>query len=250
MEPIPDHFDHSLGLSPACTAGLEKINRLAKAARLSNLAAVLELDPADLRLSSTCVGTGLRKGIYDNDPARVTHFMHMCRVAFLMQHFYPSDISGRRLAILHDIKEEALPGQETLYLSSDLAPLIDLLTEVPPLPDEIARFSQILPTGYDPRYFAKYKPFIATLKNNWALVGPVELCDRLDGSLGLSYLLHAKYASRLPIKALESLGRTWATLEGENSPLAQVTKTICRSWIPKFHITEAAVSKTAAYFFR
>lgn len=234
----------------AYSLGLAEITQLAKAKRVQEIAQILELEEADVQLSLQCVGDELRKGSSEEDSSssRVSHFAHMVRVAYMVKHFFPYDIRSRRLAMLHDIKEEALPDQEETFASSDLAVDIDLLTEQPAELKDLEFFTAILPNGFDPVYFAKYRKFIADLHLNWDRLGALELCDRLDASTSASYLLHPKYASRLQYKALESLGRVWATLAVDTSEISQIIKNNYRAWFNTFGITEEKVEASARIF--
>ena len=95
---------------------------------------------------------------------------------------------------------------------------------------------------------AKYRKFIADLHRHWDRLGTLELCDRLDASTSVAYLLHPRYAGRLQYKALESLGRVWATLAVDKSKISEIIKNGYRTWFNIFGITEEKVEASASVF--
>ncbi len=230
--------------------GLSEVTTLAEAQQINEIARILELDEADIQFSLTCVGNKLRKGSSENNSigSPVSHFTHMVRVAYMVKHFFPNDLRSRRLAILHDIKEEARAGQEETYLASDLATDIDLLTEKPAQLEDVEYFSTVLPDGFDAVYFAKYKSYINDLHLHWSRLGALELCDRLDASTSVAYLLHPNYAQRLKYKALESLGRVWATIAEDESSVSDQIKENYRFWFSQLGVSEQEVEAVAKYF--
>ncbi len=231
------------------TRELELVNDLVESENLLELSRLLEIDLADLELSLKCVGRGRRKAGSNPDITPQTHFSHMARVAMMVKQYFPDDIVGRRLAVLHDAKEEATMGMEKLYLESDLSPLIDMMTEEMPTEDEIDFMKSVIPAGFDPIYFSKYKTFIGKLHTDWHIFKSLELCDRLDGTSSLSYLLNPKYTSRLKLKALESLGRIWATIDRDSGDIVvEKIKNNCRTWFDIFGVTENEVEVISGFF--
>jgi hypothetical protein len=240
------------------TKKLDQVTRFALSRNFEQLEALLGLSPDLLRFSDDCVGRGLRKGtlLVGHRQLHITHFAHMCRTAFLVKHFFPKDLFGRNLAMVHDIKEEPLPGKEDEWRNADrvahtkgLAHAVTILTEVSPTKEEIAAARAAIPLDLDVLYVAKYKKFIVTLRNNWGLIGNLELCDRLDGASSFSYLEAAKYSHRRKYKALETFGRIWATLAlSDHTSITTQVKDRCRHWFPKFGVTEDRVESVALYF--
>lgn len=237
---------------------LLRITKLAIEQRISELGGMLKISPAILNFSLSCVGENQRKGgvVIDDEFKMMTQFAHMVRVAYLVQTYFPEDEFSRVLACVHDIKEEALPTKKEHYKESDkqyglegIVVAIELLSEEEPTTMEIGETLQEIPEGFDPVYIAKYRTFIRRLKENWQIIGNVELCDRWDGAGGFDYLLDAKYESRRKFKALESFGRIFATIQDIEGPLSEEIRERCRKWFPRFEIAETEVTTAAELFF-
>jgi hypothetical protein len=231
---------------------LDLLTQLAEAENTAEVAKVLDLSEDAVKLSLDCAGGGRRKSNLQvgDEMKKITHFSHMARVAFMVKHFFPKDISGRLLAMLHDTKEEAQEGQKEKYKESLIANQIDLLTEENVTEEEINAVRQNLPEGYDAKYIATYRKYIKRLCDNWDQVGAMELCDRLDGSTSYEYLLNPKYRDRMPHKALESFGRIWATLHGQSNEVADRIKTNSKAWFNRLGITEEQVEQAAGLFLK
>jgi len=229
---------------------LDSVTQLAEAGNTAEVGKILDLPEAVVKLSLECVGDKRRKSnlLIGDEVKRITHFSHMARVAFMMRYFFPEDKSGRLLAMLHDIKEEAQEGQENRYRESALAKQIDLLTEEDVTEEELTSAAQELPKDYDAKYVATYRKYIRRLHDNWDQLGAMELCDRLDTSSSYEYLLNPKYKNRMPFKALESLGRIWATLNGYSNEVVDIIKENSRKWFNRFKITERQVEEAARLF--
>jgi len=229
---------------------LDNLTNLTEKQDTVEIARVLNLPEELVNFSLDCVGNGHRKGkiMVDGQMKKITHFSHMVRVAFLVQHFFPEDEAGKKIAILHDTKEEAIEGKEKKYKDSDLADEIDLLTEEDAIEEEIDVAREEIPRGFDPEYFATYRKYIARLNENWDKIGALELCDRLDGSSSFVYLMNEKYKDRMPCKALESFGRIWATINGKSGEVVDLIKDSCRKWFEKFNITEVEVEEVERMF--
>lgn len=229
---------------------LDQLTQLAEEENVSEVADVLDLPKDAVALSLKCVGDGRRKSKLEigGERKKITHFSHMARVAFMVKNFFPEDKSGRLLAMLHDTKEEAKEGREETYKQSSITDQIDLLTEEDVTEKEIGKVKQVIPEGFNAKYIAKYRKYIKRLHENWDSVGAMELCDRLDGSTSYEYLLNPKYENRMPHKALESFGRTWATLHGQSNEVADRIRQNSRLWFDKFDITEKKVEETAGLF--
>ena len=229
---------------------LDAISELALSKDVAEIAKRLDLPEESVALSLNCVGDRYRKGkiMVSGQMKKATHFAHMVRVAYAVQHFFPENEVGKRMAILHDTKEEADEGNEEMYKQSDLANEIDILTEEEVTEEEIHQASQNLPEGFDAEYFATYKKYIARLNENWDKIGAMELCDRLDGTSSFVYLKNEKYKNRMPYKALESFGRIWATINGKTGEVVDRIKDNCRKWFAEFEITEEQVEQAEKRF--
>jgi hypothetical protein len=219
------------------------------------LSEYLEIPATLLAFSLECVGEGLRKGIVSvgGHEREITHFAHMCRVAFFMKWFFPRDTFGRFLASIHDVKEEALPGRENRWEEASevagvdgLSDAVYMITEREIPECEITDNS--IPKGFDVAYIIKYRSFLVNLREVWEFVGNVELCDRLDASSNFWYLNNPKYMARRKYKALETFGRIWATIDLSDDSLVELIKIRCRVWFVRFDITEAEVESVAKYF--
>lgn len=236
---------------------LFRLTRLAMEQKIGELGA-LNVSPAILEFSLSCVGENQRKGgiVIDGEFRMMTTFAHMVRVAYLVQTYFPEDKFSRVLASVHDIKEEAMPTKKERYKQADrqcgidgVVAAIELLTEEEPTDEEIGRTLQEIPAGFDPVYIAKYRNFISRLRKNWLTIGSVELCDRWDGAGGFDYLFNAKYDNRRKFKALESFSRIWATIRDISDPISEEIKGRCQTWLPRFEITETEVTTAAKLFF-
>jgi hypothetical protein len=236
---------------------LERVTLRALACDNHWLSETLEVSTEILDFTLDCVGSGKRKGsmAVDGQNREITHFAHMCRVAFLMKWFFPNDSFGRDLALVHDVKEEALPGKEERWRDAasvagvdGLSEAILLLTETEPTPEDVAKIGLQIPAEFDATYVAKYRNFISTLRAAWELVGNLELCDRFDASSDFVYLHAPRYESRLKYKALETFGRIWATIDLSEHPLKDTVKDRCRRSFRHFGISEPGVEDAARYF--
>lgn len=236
---------------------LDEVTLLAQKEDMEALENEIKISKDVLIFSKECVGDTLRKGTLKirGIDHKITNFSHMCRVAYMVKHFFPNDTFGRTLALVHDTKEEPSTGMEDNWKKVDeisgmdgLVNAINTLTEENPSEEEIMEIKNMIPEELDPVYIAKYKKFINELKNNWEILGNIELCDRLDASTDFVYLEDLKYANRIKYKALETFGRIWATIELSDSTLVEIIKENCRIWFEKFNITEDEVINTSIYF--
>lgn len=221
------------------------------------LAKALDVPIGLILFSFGCVGVGLRKGTipFCGEQIPIKHFTHMCRVTFLMKHFFPGDVFGRNLAMVHDAREECLPGKGDSWKGASsianmpgLSKAILLSTEQEPTDEQVRAAASQIPKEFDAKYIAKYREFIALLRDNWPTIGNMELCDRLDGATSFSYLEDPQYADRLKYKALETFGRIWATIALSKHEVTEEIQQRCRPWFEKFGITEREVEAVSLYF--
>ncbi|MDO8557996.1 MAG: hypothetical protein Q7S09_02255 [bacterium] len=236
---------------------LELVTLLGQEKNIEKLAELLRLPREVFQFSLDCVGdTRRRSTIVINETEQVlTNFTHMARVALMMKQYFPEDSFGRFLAMLHDIKEEALADKKDAYKDADekfnvpsLAKTIEMLTEEEPSEAEIALAHSEIPAESNATYIARYRNYIQLLHQNWPKIGNLELCDRLDGVINLEYLKDPKYENRRKHKALESFGRIWATLSVSSDPLVDRIKDHCRKSMTEFDVNEQEVERTAQLF--